>query len=228
MISWDERYGTAGYFYGTEPNDFLREHCAEIRRGGEVLCLAEGEGRNAVFLARQGFRPLALDQSAVGLGKAMQLAKAQGVHIDTVAADLAAYRIEPGRWDGIVSIWCHLPSALRDVVHRQVIAGLKVGGVFLLEAYTPAQLAHGTGGPKDVDLLPTLAGLRAGTRGTRIRARRRTRARDPRGRGTCRTERGRAGRGQAQRVATRPAAARTPLHLRPSRSARGGRRRPPV
>jgi SAM-dependent methyltransferase len=160
MISWDERYGTAEYFYGTEPNDFLREHCTEIRRGGDVLCLAEGEGRNAVFLAQQGFHPLALDQSPVGLDKAMQLATAKGVRLETVVADLAAYRIEADRWDGIVSIWCHLPSALRNVVHRQVVAGLKVGGVLLLEAYTPAQLAHGTGGPKDLDLLPTLAALR--------------------------------------------------------------------
>jgi hypothetical protein len=160
MISWDERYGTADYFYGTEPNDFLRGHCPGIRRGGDVLCLAEGEGRNAVFLAGQGFHPLAVDQSAVGLGKAVQLASARGVHIDTVVADLAAYRIEVGRWDGIVSIWCHLPSVLRAAVHRQVVAGLKTGGVFLLEAYTPAQLAYGTGGPKDADLLPTLAGLR--------------------------------------------------------------------
>jgi hypothetical protein len=160
MISWDERYGTPDYFYGTEPNDFLREHCTEIRRGGEVLCLAEGEGRNAVFLAQQGFHPLAVDQSPVGLGKAEQLATARGVELDTLVADLADYRIEAGRWDGIVSIWCHLPSALRAAVHRQVVAGLKIGGAFLLEAYTPAQLVHGTGGPKDVDLLPTLAGLR--------------------------------------------------------------------
>jgi hypothetical protein len=160
VISWDDRYGTPDYFYGTEPNDFLREHYAEIRPGGEVLCLAEGEGRNAVFLAQQGFHPLALDQSAVGLGKAVQLAAKKGVHLDTQVADLSAHQIEPGRWDGIVSIWCHLPSALRAAVHRQVVAGLKTGGVFLLEAYTPAQLAHGTGGPKDVDLLPTLAGLR--------------------------------------------------------------------
>lgn len=160
MISWDERYGKAEYFYGTEPNDFLRQWSSEIPPGGEVLCLAEGEGRNAVFLAQQGFRPLAVDQSPVGLGKAVQLATARGVHLDTLVADLAVYQVEPNRWDGIVSIWCHLPSALRAAVHRQVAAGLKVGGVFLLEAYTPAQLAHGTGGPKDLDLLPTLAALR--------------------------------------------------------------------
>jgi SAM-dependent methyltransferase len=160
MDSWDERYGADGYYYGTEPNEFLREHCAEIRRGGDVLCLAEGEGRNAVFLAQQGFHPIALDQSQVGLRKAEHLAAARGVQIGTVVANLDGYRIEPGRWDGIVSIWCHLPARLRAVVHRQVAAGLKLGGVFLLEAYTPAQLRYGTGGPRTADLLPTLADLR--------------------------------------------------------------------
>ena len=160
MDSWDERYGTAGYYYGTEPNEFLREHCSLIRRGGDVLCLAEGEGRNAVFLAQQGFRPVAVDQSAVGLKKAEQLAADRGVRIETIVADLDGYRIEAGRWDGIVSIWCHLPAMLRAAVHRQVVAGLKIDGVFLLEAYTPAPLRYGTGGPRTADLLPTLASLR--------------------------------------------------------------------
>jgi SAM-dependent methyltransferase len=160
MNSWDERYGTTGYYYGTEPNEFLREHCSAIRRGGDVLCLAEGEGRNAVFLALQGFHPVAVDQSAVGLKKAEQLAAERGVRIEAIVANLDDYRIEPGRWDGIVSIWCHLPAALRAAVHRQVVGGLKIGGVFLLEAYTPAQLRYGTGGPKTADLLPTLADLR--------------------------------------------------------------------
>jgi hypothetical protein len=82
------------------------------------------------------------------------------VQIETVVADLADYRIAPGHWDGIVSIWCHLPQPLRTDVHRQVVAGLRSGGVFLLEAYTPAQLNYGTGGPKSIDLLPTLAELR--------------------------------------------------------------------
>ena len=161
MISWDERYGTSDFFYGTEPNDFLRAQLAAIPSGGDVLCLGEGEGRNAVFLAERGFRVVAVDQSAVGLRKAAQLAAARGVVIDTVVADLGTYRIEPSRWDGIVSIWCHVPRALRTAVHRQVVGGLKVGGALILEAYTPDQLRHGTGGPSDVDLLPTLVDLRS-------------------------------------------------------------------
>jgi SAM-dependent methyltransferase len=161
MNSWDEKYGAAGHYYGTEPNEFLREHHPVIPAGGRVLCLAEGEGRNAVFLAQQGYRVVAVDQSPVGLRKAEVLAAERGVQIDTVIADLADYRIAPGQWDGIVSIWCHLPQPLRTEVHRQAVAGLGSGGAFLLEAYTPAQLGYGTGGPKTVDLLPTLADLRA-------------------------------------------------------------------
>ena len=90
MIPWDERYGAEGFFYGTEPNDFLREQCGAIRAGGEVLCLAEGEGRNAVFLAGQGYRVVALDQSAVGLRKAERLAAERGVSVATVVATSSA------------------------------------------------------------------------------------------------------------------------------------------
>jgi SAM-dependent methyltransferase len=157
---WDERYAGEGFFYGTEPNDFLREHAAEIPAGGRVLCLAEGEGRNAVFLAGLGYSVVALDQSAVGLRKALKLAEARGISITTLHANLDSYRIEPGSWDAIVSIWCHLPTALRAMVHGQVVDGLKPDGLFLLEAYRPEQLQFGTGGPKAVDMLPTLAQLR--------------------------------------------------------------------
>jgi len=154
---WDQRYAHAGYFYGRDPNDFLREHVTKIPREGSVLCLGEGEGRNAVFLAGLGYDVEALDQSSVGLGKARMLAEANSVHIRTAVTNLDGYRFEGDRWDGIVSIWCHLPAAMRGPLHRQIFAGLKPGGIFLLEAYTPDQLRHGTGGPKDRDLLPSLA-----------------------------------------------------------------------
>ena len=160
MNRWDQRYAATSYYYGTEPNDFLRERFPAIAAGGAVLCLGEGEGRNAVFLAEQGYRVVALDQSVVGLEKAKRLATATGVNIDTVVADLVDYRIEAGRWDGIVSIWCHLPSAARSAMHRQVVVGLKPQGAFLLEAYTPNQISYGTGGPQSVDLLPSLVELR--------------------------------------------------------------------
>lgn len=157
---WDERYAAPEYFYGTEPNDLLRSRANVIPKHGRVLCLGEGEGRNAAFLAGLGLDVTALDQSEQGLRKATSLAASRGVSISTIVADLSCHDIEPGAWDAIVSIWCHLPSTLRVRVHAQVVAGLKPGGVFILEAYRPEQLRFGTGGPKDADLLPTLAGLR--------------------------------------------------------------------
>ncbi len=127
---------------------------------GPVLCLAEGEGRNAVYLAKSGHRVTAVDQSATGMAKALRLAEASGVVIETVPADLDPYRIIPGAWAGIVATFAHLPPPLRRKVHATVVQGLKPGGVFILEAYTPAQLALGTGGPKVPELLMTLDSLR--------------------------------------------------------------------
>lgn len=157
---WDAKYAADEFFYGTQPNDFLRAQATALPRAGRVLCLGEGEGRNAAYLAQLGHAVTALDQSPVGLAKAAGLALARGVAIDTCVADLADYTIEAAAWDGIVSIWCHLPLALRRRVHRAVATGLRTGGVLILESYSPDQLRHATGGPRDPDLLPTLAELR--------------------------------------------------------------------
>ena len=162
---WDERYGAKEYAYGTDPNGFLVEHMTKIPTG-KVLCLAEGEGRNAVYLAKHGYDVTAVDASSVGLQKAQRLARESGVSISTIVSDLADYSIEPNSLQGVVSIFCHVPKSLRQDLHRRVVAGLKPGGILLLEAYTPAQLQHGTGGPPDEamtmqlqDLEQELAGL---------------------------------------------------------------------
>ena len=157
---FDQRYGTDEYWYGTLPNDFLKEHVAALPPRGRVLCLGEGEGRNAVFLAAQGFEVVALDASAVGLAKAERLAGERSVAITTLCTDLADFALGSDAWDGIVSIWCHLAPALRTRVYRDAVPVLRPGGAFLLEAYTPAQLELKTGGPRSVELLPTLAALR--------------------------------------------------------------------
>jgi SAM-dependent methyltransferase len=157
---FDQRYGTDEYWYGTLPNDFLKEHVAALPPRGRVLCLGEGEGRNAVFLAAQGFEVVALDASAVGLAKAERLAGERSVAITTLCTDLADFALGSDAWDGIVSIWCHLAPPLRTRVYRDAVLALRPGGAFLLEAYTPAQLDLKTGGPRSVELLPTLAALR--------------------------------------------------------------------
>jgi SAM-dependent methyltransferase len=156
---WNSRYAVANYVYGESANAFVAATASHIP-AGPVLCLAEGEGRNAVHLAALGHRVMAVDQSDAGLAKACRLAAARGVEIETVAADLANYRITPNAWAGIVATFAHLPPALRHKVHAEAVLGLRPGGVFILEAYTPAQLAFGTGGPKSPELLMTLAGLR--------------------------------------------------------------------
>lgn len=151
---WNERYNTEHYIYGTEPNGFLAEHYRSIPKG-DVLCLAEGEGRNAVFLASQGYRVTAVDLSAVGLEKAQRLAESRGVEVNWVHADLAEFDLGESRWDGIIAIFAHLPPAVRQRVHQGVVAALKPGGVFLLQAYRPEQLKFGTGGPSDESMLIT-------------------------------------------------------------------------
>jgi SAM-dependent methyltransferase len=156
---WDVRYSAPDYAYGTAPNDFLVSVAAQIPKG-TVLSLAEGEGRNAVYLAGLGYKVLGVDASAVGLGKAQRLADERGVTIETRVADLATFNIEPEAWDAVVSIFCHLPSGIRGSVHRKLVAGLRPGGVLVLEAYTPAQLALKTGGPPTEDMLMTLDKLR--------------------------------------------------------------------
>ena len=115
---WNEWYGKPSYVYGTNPNDFLVSVASRIPQG-RILCFGEGEGegRNAVYLASLGYEVVAVDQSEVGLAKAEKLAAQQGVKITTIAADLAQFTIEPKSWQGIVSIFCHLPSALWEQVH---------------------------------------------------------------------------------------------------------------
>ncbi|MGD2082648.1 MAG: class I SAM-dependent methyltransferase [Chromatiales bacterium] len=157
---WDQRYAAAEYVYGTAPNDFLVQ-VADRLPPGRVLCLGEGEGRNAVWLAGRGFEVTAIDASGVGLKKAQRLAAERGLSIATVQADLADY--DPGRgcWDALVSIFCHLPPDLRAAVHRRCVAALRPGGVMVLEAYTPRQLDLATGGPPSAELMMELRSLRA-------------------------------------------------------------------
>lgn len=156
---WNERYAQSGFVYGTEPNEFLASVASRIP-SGPVLTLAEGEGRNGLFLASLGYDVTAVDQSEVGLAKARRLAEERGLAIRTQQADLAEYRIEPGVWSGIVSIFCHLPKSIRVPLYAAVVEGLRPGGVFILEAYTPQQLGRGTGGPQSIELLASLDDLK--------------------------------------------------------------------
>jgi len=161
---WNQRYSSADYVYGTRPNDFLA-HVADRIPPGRVLCIAEGEGRNAVFLAELGHEVVAVDASAVGLEKAGKLALERGVVIETVIADLADYEIAQNSFDVVVSIFAHVPPAIRVPLHRRIVAGLRPGGMLVLEAYPPGQIAFGTGGPPVPELTMTLQALEHELRG---------------------------------------------------------------
>jgi 2-polyprenyl-3-methyl-5-hydroxy-6-metoxy-1,4-benzoquinol methylase len=149
---WDRRYSNETYAYGTEPNEFLVSMLDKLPEG-RVLCLGEGEGRNATWLAQQGRQVTAVDSSKVGLEKARRLALARGVEITIALADLKDFPIGSEHWDAIVSIFCHLPLQVRRNVHERCVEGLRTGGMLLLEAYTPEQLKYKTGGPPTAEMM---------------------------------------------------------------------------
>jgi SAM-dependent methyltransferase len=158
MSRWDDRYAADGWAFGTEPNDFLRQEAHRIPPG-RVLCLGEGEGRNAVFLAEQGYEVVGVDQSQVGMDKAQSLAQERGVFVETVVSSIEDFELTEGEWQGIISILFHLPPELRKTVHRSVTRGLAPGGILILEAFTPKQLEYDTGGPPHGDRLLSVSDL---------------------------------------------------------------------
>lgn len=164
MNFWDKRYQSDDYVYGLEPNDFLRDHLSYLPPG-RLLSLGEGEGRNAVFLAQNGFDVTAIDSSEVGLNKAKQLASKNHVNISIKVEDLSQFEQPENDWDVILAIYCHLPPELRLSLYPKIARSLKPGGVFVLEAYSPEQLEYRTGGPGSVDMLIPLEELESGFMG---------------------------------------------------------------
>ena len=154
---WNERYASNEFAYGTEPNSFLVQNATLLT--SPVLSLAEGEGRNAVFLASLGLDVLGVDGSDVGLAKAQKLAASRGLGIRTEVADLASYEPPDNHYGSVISISAHLPSHSRNTLYPLIERSLKPGGVILLEAYAKSQISRNTGGPKDPDMLVDLAEL---------------------------------------------------------------------
>jgi hypothetical protein len=163
MSMWDARYGEEGFAYGTEPNGFLAASVAALR--SPVLCVASGEGRNAVWFAEQGLEVHCVDGSHVGVRKTLELAAERGVTVHAEVGDLAAHDLGTDRWGGVVSIFAHVPPPVRMRLHRGIAAALAHGGALVLEAYTPDQIGLGTGGPPVVPMLYTAQILREELRG---------------------------------------------------------------
>lgn len=157
---WDKRYSEEGFAYGEGPNDFLAKHYSRIKPNGNVLCIAEGEGRNALFLARKGFKVTAVDFSEVGMSKAKKIAEKENLPLETIVSDLEVFDLGEAKWDAVISIFAHLPPTIRKIVHGRIETSLKDGGLLILEAYRPEQLELGTGGPPKRDMMMNLEILR--------------------------------------------------------------------
>ena len=130
---WNARFQEQGFAYGEEPNDFLFS-CADQLTRGKALSLGEGEGRNAVYLAKLGFEVTAVDFSEVGLKKAQALAQQHGVQIQCICADLADFEISSESWHLVVSVFSQPENAVRQRLYGQLAQGLRLGGAFVLES----------------------------------------------------------------------------------------------
>ncbi|MFN3547879.1 MAG: class I SAM-dependent methyltransferase [Mesorhizobium sp.] len=155
---WDERYSCEDYVFGTEPNAFLAS-CAPLLEGGRsVLCVADGEGRNSVWLAQQGLTVTAFDFSGVGIAKARKLAEARGVAVDYRQASIEDWDWEPERFDIVAAIFIQFAEPpLRSRIFEGMKRTLKPGGLLLMQGYRPEQIEYATGGPRARENLYTRA-----------------------------------------------------------------------
>ena len=155
---WDKKFSREGYFYGFEPNAFIASKTELLVPKGEVLCLGEGEGRNAVFLASKGFDVTALDASPIGMSKALMMATNKGVSFQVELLDLEQWK--PTKcYDAVVTSYLHLEDPLRTQAFQQAIQTLKTDGYFIGEFFSLNQIPRESGGPKKPDLLYTLESL---------------------------------------------------------------------
>jgi SAM-dependent methyltransferase len=145
---WDRRYAEGQLLWGSRPNRFLEQEAAGLD-AGRAIDLACGQGRNAVWLAEQGWEVTGVDFSAVALDQARALAAERGVAVDWIHADLVAYRPEPQAYDLALIFYLQLSAEERAAIVRVAAAGVRPGGMFLLVGHDAENIEHGHGGPQD-------------------------------------------------------------------------------
>jgi cyclopropane fatty-acyl-phospholipid synthase-like methyltransferase len=161
MSIWDERYAGEDYHFGTEPNAFLTTQQARLKPGMSCLAVADGEGRNGVWLAQRGLHVLSVDSSPVALEKAQRLAEHKGMTLQFELADLMQWEWGKDRFDVVAAIFIQFaPPGMREQMFASIKRCLKPGGLLLLQGYTPRQLEFKTGGPSQAENLYTEAMLR--------------------------------------------------------------------
>jgi len=146
--TWNRRFEAEGYLFGTEPNAWLREHADVWRPGQRVLSVADGEGRNSVWLARRGLVVDAFDIAEVGVAKARRMAAEHGVRVNYAVADCDSLAWPESVYDGVAAIFLQFADpAVRERLFANMLHCLKPGGTLVLQGYTPKQLEYKTGGP---------------------------------------------------------------------------------
>lgn len=154
--TWDARFSSDEYIFGTEPNVWLAQHADLLKPGMRVLAVADGEGRNSVWLAKQGLQVDAFDISPVGIDKARKLAHQQGVDINFSIHSVEDYPWSTGTYDAVVAIFIQFADPeTRAALFKRMKSALKPDGVILLQGYTPKQLDYKTGGPPNLSHLYT-------------------------------------------------------------------------
>ncbi|HXZ49479.1 MAG TPA: class I SAM-dependent methyltransferase [Usitatibacter sp.] len=153
---WNGRFSAPGYLFGTRPNVFLASQRDRLAPGERALCVADGEGRNSVWLARQGLRVTAFDFSPVAVEKARAFAREAGVAVDYRVSDIYRWDWSAAPYDVVVGIFIQFaPPAERAEIFAGMRRALAPGGLILLQGYRPEQVGHGTGGPPDAERLYT-------------------------------------------------------------------------
>ncbi|WP_033706881.1 class I SAM-dependent methyltransferase [Bacillus mycoides] len=150
---WDDRFKSDEYYYGEEPNTFIQEQAFRLANYNKVIAFAEGEGRNAVFLARKGHEVTAIDYSESGLEKTKKLAEKYDVNVHTKKVDLLTDGLPDNEFDAAIMVFGHFHTDNQKMVLNKMIYMIRPGGLIMFEVYSKKQLNYGTGGPKDIDML---------------------------------------------------------------------------
>ncbi|QWE09346.1 class I SAM-dependent methyltransferase [Polynucleobacter ibericus] len=159
---WNERFDKEEFIFGKEPNEYLVEKTNQyLKPKNKVLCIADGEGRNGVWLAKQGMQVIAFDASDIALAKAKQFAKDNHVNVEYSFSDTDSFAWQANSYDAVIGIFIQFADpAMRERIFRQTYQALKPGGIFILQGYTPKQLEYKTGGPSLIEHLYTEALIR--------------------------------------------------------------------
>lgn len=149
---WNSKFSKADFFYGLNPNEFLASNIELLNNHKKLLCLGEGEGRNAIFFAKNGFDVSAIDASNLGLEKLQNRAKEENLDIKTICMDLNFWKADE-KYDVIVASYLHMYKDEREELFKKIEESLNINGYFIAEFFSKKQLSFNSGGPKDLDLL---------------------------------------------------------------------------